>query len=738
MALIQFSVYVQEIVNFLKTVTIKFDPFVDQIDNINLKTYHLPIPIENEDKQYYKNLTGEYYSTNTPMKVWSIDTNTEVFFDKQLFIDHPKTGSLYHVTSNEYQLLIQKYPNQIDLIKNIIYPACGGNIQDVINASNLSLLSYDISLLDQNEQESLIVCLIEYLEYINHRWFFTNYHYEDLFYSAFWGILWPNIALTLLVKRILNIKTNNVHSFHIWEHLTSNGLADYRTILTNKQALYLYRNIEYIIRNRGKMTNLYILTENLLKDHYISLIAKQMYQSIGTREDECITTPEIVNQKIVNYRQTTIDTETFTSLENFEYRLYNEGFEPYIDSTYIHDLETKLGINFYNILQTKFLELQKDPIFAMYVGFMAEFLLDSIMYKYATGKLRYILIVKDPLTNISLELSIAEAILLLHYTLNKSYGNTSIDIPKYYTTRVPYEAFKPNINDLPTTITIDNVTFRINQELNVEQILNEIPWNNDSFTTPDQLAEVLANQFTIMMNHIYTIQTDASLTYNLALTNIYEHCIHQELLNLNLTTLPDYASWFDSSDDFQTILASYTDIAHDSYESWDRFTNNILDALIPTSLSTFMFYSGYILEPDRLYEGLKDLLKQLSSINVEYLDTSRALRYYLTLRYITIAFTRYTLNDSLYLFFNKSIQYSYISFIHSLLDYVREYIYEFWGSHHKDYSYLIFHPDISYDNINNYDQLHIPQAHALTYSHLHHHQENIYNFGISIDMSTYQ
>jgi hypothetical protein len=735
--LIPYNVYVSEIINFLKTVTIKFTPFINHIDQYNYKKYNISIPKEDKDKKYYRNLVGEYYHTDTIMKVWSIDTNQEIVFDRQMFLDHPKTGALYNILSTEYLYLIQKYPTQIDLIKNIIYPACKGNIDQVIEANNLSLLSYDISLLDVNEQESLLVYLIEYLEYINHRWFFTNYHYEDLYYPAFWGILWPNIALMLLVKRIMNIKTNNAHTFHVWEHLTSNGLANYRTILTNKQALYLYRNIEYILRNRGKMTNLYLLTENLLKDHYISLISKQMFQSIGNQQTQCITTPEILNEKIVNYRQTNTDTETFTSIQDFEYRLYNIGLEPNISNEYINDLETRLGINPYNILQTKFLELQKDPIFSMYIGFMAEFLLDSIMYKYNTGKLKYICIVKDPLTNISIELTIPEAIALVHYTINKSYGDTPVYIPKYYTTRVPYEDTKPNKYIFPQTVQIDNTFFKINQELDIDQILNDIPWNTDVFNTSDKLAELLAKQFSIMMNHIYTIQTNASLIYNLAMTELYEYCIHQELLHLNLSNYNDYESWFKSSDDLITIKAAYQDIAQDSMKDWDKFTNNILDVLIPTNLATFMSYAGYVIESDRLYEGLKDLLKQLSSINIEYLDTSRAIRYYLTLRYISLALTKYSSYDKLHLHFYKSILYDYISKIHAELNIIRDYIYEYWDTYHNTFMYLTFSPQMLISNNELYVYKLLTYHAELNHYPVQFNQSTIYNFGISIDMSNY-
>jgi hypothetical protein len=736
MQLIPFSVYINEIVNFLRTVTIKFTPFIDLLDRSAYRYHGIPMPTEDKERKYYKNLTGQYHTTDTIMKVYSIDTQTDVVFDRQMFIDHPKTGSLYNIVSNEYKHLVLKYPDQADLIKNIVYPACDGNIEDVIAAPNLSLLAYDISLLHNNEQESLIVHLIEYLDYINHRWFFNNYYFEDLYYPAFWGILWPNLALTLLVKRMLNIKTNNAHPFHIWEHLTSNGLGDYRTILTDKQALYLYRNIEHILRNRGKMTNLYILTENLLKDHYISLIAKQLYQSIDAKAPACITTPEIINKQIVDYRQNISDTENYTPLLDFEYRLYNEQLEDRLDDDYLLDLETRLGITHYNVLQTKFLELQKDPVFAMYIGFMAEFLLDTLMFKYASGKLNYIVIMKDPLSNIYLELKVGQAIALLHYALHKSCGSTPTHLPKYYVTRTCYEPIKPDKSVFPTEIQINNVFFKIAQELDIDKILTDIPWNNDTFYNKDQFGVVLSAQFDIMMQHVYSIQTNASTLYNMAMTEVYDKLIRQELLTFTLDNITTYEEWFKSSDDLISVFSMYHDVAQDSLIEWDKLVNALLDALIPTD-DKLMYYSGYIMEPDRLYEGLKDLLKQLSSVNVEYLDTSRAMRYYLTLRYLSLAYVGYTNEDVINLYFNKSIEYAYISGLYAQLGYLRKFSYQYDSIVLKEYKELSFSPTMNRDQCHLYAELNPRYSSRQTQTNFTHIQTTNYNFGVSIDMSSY-
>ena len=84
-----------------------------------------------------------------------------------------------------------------------------------------------------------------FLDHIYNRWYIKDYDYEDTYPLAFMGIIYALLPQVLLTQRLLNLRTDNVHSLHIWEYLASKGLGEYESILSNKQSRFLYKNINY-------------------------------------------------------------------------------------------------------------------------------------------------------------------------------------------------------------------------------------------------------------------------------------------------------------------------------------------------------------------------------------------------------------------------------------------------------------------------------------------------------------
>jgi hypothetical protein len=96
------------------------------------------------------------------------------------------------------------------------------------------------------------------------RWDVREFSYEEYYPITQWAALWATLPVVIIGQRVANLKTSSTHSSHIWEYLTSNGLGDYRSVLTRDQELFLYKNIQYIIKNRGKDGTLSILADHLL------------------------------------------------------------------------------------------------------------------------------------------------------------------------------------------------------------------------------------------------------------------------------------------------------------------------------------------------------------------------------------------------------------------------------------------------------------------------------------------
>src|SRR5574344_39041 len=263
------DLYRREIFNFLRTVTIKFEPFAYLMGESYMNAHGLTNP-HGKWNPYYIHLAGEYtadeLASDDVMHVSTIEHELpeDVIFSKDLKITNPKTAAIYKIPNDEYFHLEEQYPKHAGLLRCMVYPV--SNIDEAIAAPNLTLLVYDDSLLEVNERESIVKCLKSFLDMVRTRWWIEEYTYEDMYAITFWGMLWQMLPMVLLGQRFRNIKTPYVHSFHVWEYLKSKGLNDYRDILTTRQALWLYRNIDYVLKNKGKSSNLRILAENLLED----------------------------------------------------------------------------------------------------------------------------------------------------------------------------------------------------------------------------------------------------------------------------------------------------------------------------------------------------------------------------------------------------------------------------------------------------------------------------------------
>ena len=320
----------KEIINFLQTVTIKNKYFAQQMLELKVKD-NVQDFLPEEYNPYYRHLNGEYildertaeltHSVVNPttglaetqtiaahvkisddvimwnsevykpdhfdelMYITSLDTQTTIPFTKEnLHAEyalaagrpessvHKKTLANYRLPSRYYTLLCEKYPSQVDLIKAIVYPIPSKSA--AISADNYTALSYDDTLLNDNERVSLVSRMKGLLDVIRYRWDVKEYAFEEHYPMVVWGMIWNLLITHLRAQRFINIRTPNAHPLHIWEYLNSHGLGEYRGYLSSTQEMFLYRNLRYILANRGKQSTLNILIDELLNESGIDLKAK--------------------------------------------------------------------------------------------------------------------------------------------------------------------------------------------------------------------------------------------------------------------------------------------------------------------------------------------------------------------------------------------------------------------------------------------------------------------------------
>ena len=635
---VEYKIYRKEIIDFLQTVSIKFDLFADMMEK-RLKNEKGILITSQYENPYYQNLCGQYSIFDTPIYVTTIETGEEVLFDLNLKNNYPKTAALYKIPSQEYDILCQLYPNQTGLIKSIIYPA--KNLTTAINSPNLFVIAGDSTLLHNNERESLLTTLDRTLEYILERWYIADYAYEETYPVAFMGIVWAILPQALLAKRIMNLRTSQVHPMHIWEYLAAKGLKDYRDILNDKQSLFLYKNINYILQNKGKKSTLEILADNLLKDLQVSLVGKTILQQTTTRKDECITVPEFLSEDIVKFDSSEQLEETAAeNMSQIVHRISNEGYYPDVNADMIVEKELLFGETEFNIVPTRLLELQKAVLNTPYEKVLVKFLFDSLLMYYSNNRLNYEIKFTDPNLNLPLTLSIGDVLALFQYVHYKEVGIDLTPTPIIHTVSTAYVLNKPTLNSFPKYFQFADTRFLLTTILDTASIREDIPFSGTTvYSTQEEFLTHLALQFKALIKHIETIRTSGNMTYINALDSLYKSSLlEQKVYTIELVPFDHYEQWIASNEQISTLITGYNDLPN-SKIYYRQLCDILINLLIPTTNDLFRGYTGFNQDHSVLYNRLKKLFIQLCSYRLTFLETDRSTLSFITSPHMVIGTT---------------------------------------------------------------------------------------------------
>ena len=643
----QIESYRNEIFNFLRTVTIKFEPFAYLMGRDYMDEYGLSDP-HGDWNPYYQNLIGEYSTNDTRMTVYSLEDEIDVPYDKNLLTKYPKTAALCRIPNSEYTTLEERYPENIGLIRTIAYPV--KDMETALKAPNLSLLAYDASLLEMNERESLIGALEDYLDMMRTRWYIPEYTYEDMYSTTFWICLWQHLPLVLLVQRIKNIGTPYVHSFHVWESLISKGLADYRDVLTTSQANWLYRNMEWILQNQGKNETLTELAKNLLEEISVSLQYKDMVQGTTDRWHDIITTPEFPTSNIVTGEQTGV--ENFESINN---KLVDSGFETNNSADYIDKTEQELGQININELPTKFLEFKKNPINTANEVEMINFFLQTLVYRLHENHIGFTVEFVDPYSGVTLELGMQDVLLLYNWSIFRSLEETDISIPSGLIVNLPFKKDQVLASQFRPYIYYNNHKYRVASLVNVDGVVAILgnDWHPRAFTDKVDWIDTLAEQFRdrLLLNRY--IEESNDYLYHDAMTSVMEDMTVHGTLRVKLTNAKTYTEYFNSVAGLSEIIDTYEGLGNNK-EYYTTLASRCVDVMFPLSEATSTAFVSVLKNMETIYNSVRDLFIQLCSYNVTFLETERESNWYLPYRDPDIMFpgdVRYELSYVWYLIY---------------------------------------------------------------------------------------
>ena len=661
--------FTENIANFLKTMVIHNVYVAKKIKDDYMFQYQIE-ELDEIYNPYYLNICGEYYPEQKKMEIISIDTGEIIKLTKQNLKDHPKTKYSYKIDNKKFNSLCKVYPENIQFITSLFYPVIEEELlpytpdsellmREVIAKKNYSLLSYDESLLYENERNSILNRILNLLEIIRIRYdlpeFDYEYYYSHVVISNIMGILYQGI----LTQRICNLRTASVMPNQIWEYLTSVGMRDYRDILNLKESMFLYRNIGYILQNKGKQQNLKYLHDNLLQGLGATLTSKMVAQNSENCLETCRPTPEILSEPYF-----TIDTpigtmntygkETLEELIDIEYR---EGLEPQFSNKIVQEQTEILakGDQTYNI--TKLIELQEIEYLEPYLNLHFRFILDTLLARLSYDDIDYhVEIITDD--DLAILLNIKEAMALMYYcvirmdpqtvelTINNYkpfigkyiyyQGNLFIlteqnigkYIGKYVDIRIPIDipnttyinyAFKKDlsVDMIPKYFTFLGIEYKISDYVDIEDIINQfkkiIDLDSEKNTVEyltDKLFKLL-EYFNIMYTGFDRVRHEA---YYIVLHSILNHS------QINFDLIPKftkYEDWFKSYPMLNRIINSFN-IRTDSNELYAEFLKVIIIAILGEPGTEVLLKSLV----DKKFNKLKELLIKLCSYTIGFISVN--------------------------------------------------------------------------------------------------------------------
>lgn len=603
--------YRQEVFDFLSTVTIKFKFFISAYNTLVLSKGGTVDDAHPETWKYYLNLQGKYHPTDTPMMITSLDTKQQVLFSADTLAQHPRTRTAYTINSPYCTELAARYPDQVDLIKSIIYPV--SDYDTIANAEDLTLLAYGTGFLESREEGPIIQEIVAALSYLSNRWYMDFYSYIPSWPWIFYWSLWHRLADCVFSARIKLIKTPFVHSWHIWQYLVSNGIRDYRGSLTDEQQMFLYRNLEYLIANRGKASNLTILADNILSEVGVGLFKRVIYQNKSTNAANCRLTPEFVAIQIPTKYSGVVQSLSSSDTATMAQRLVASGFDVTDDAEYVEEVNRALSATTFNVIPTKFLEIRQISKFREYLSFFNRFCIDTFVYCFLQGYYDMDVEITDPYNGTTVKIDSKSALILYYYCSLKGMGLEPDTIPDTYYIST---AFKAQIPNVPSTFTWNGNTLPMQSLVDIDAFMN-IPSYPDEIYSPDVFSTEIGSLFTAALNQRLMWQIAGTQFSRRAMKSLHDLCTVEQVVQLGLApTGTTYASWLASHapTEINRIFAAY-DATNISQSLYRGLADTIMSGFIPAN-SYFTKYGNFTSS----YEELRQLFIDLCSYDVVFLD----------------------------------------------------------------------------------------------------------------------
>lgn len=384
--------------------------------------------------KYYLNLAGQYHAADEMMTVISLDTREVINFTIDTLKIHRQTRREYTFGSDYYKALKARYPDQTLLIGGIINPI---DIATAIESKDHNILSYDKALVEPTEQH-LIPGLQRFIDLLFVRWQNQDY---DLFEPWYYVMLLAGLG-SLLAPEILNLrksaaKTDQAHSYHIRQYLLSfSPVGKEFDYLTQKQKLYLQRNIKFLNRNIGSEEIREELTQKMLTDRGFSLARYDVEHNYADMPLKALD-PEIrLNRTTLNGIVPASGSDTKTVAEMLDLELPMARDNPLHWDEAHADANWTMQNSLFNSLPTKVLESSVVDLTDSQPYTLTDVLLNHWIYLSHFNYFKSVIVFTNPANGDKYNLSVKDAFIFYLYAYNAANSIVLKKIPTISANRV--------------------------------------------------------------------------------------------------------------------------------------------------------------------------------------------------------------------------------------------------------------------------------------------------------------
>lgn len=445
--------YIKDILTLTKSLVIKSSVLAKSI-NRTLIENGIEVSANESEWKYYLNQSGLYHVTDNSRimssnldngvasflsaadivdevgYIWinSLDTLEMIPFTKDTLAQHPTTLRIYKEKSFYYDSLIKQYSKFITLINGILNPV---DMDDILAAKDGDILGYDKSLIERNEHDLLDDLTVAIKDYIFNYW--KPYYTKN---NRLFDIVCHSQMMATIPSMILNLrhaKVNSVqaHSFHVTMKLASfMGLDRYYKQLTDGQAMFLYKNIDALVRGVGLTKTFNILIDELLTPSNIPLNTYNIRHDTSNLLLDGEVDIKFVKRKLNSVKSDATDDDlTFEEVTTLQSKLAVGNDEYYL--TNADKVKDSLRYTKFNDEDTKLIESSLiDTSKSSYIS-RRQLEVSNFIYSAANDLLNNTITITNPYNADTYQLDIKDSLILWAFTYYKSIGITLSDIPTF-------------------------------------------------------------------------------------------------------------------------------------------------------------------------------------------------------------------------------------------------------------------------------------------------------------------